>query len=64
MRGSGTLSVAPEHRGHRLGTLIKVANLEFARAQRSELRAIGTCNADSNSHMVAINEAMEFRPHR
>ncbi len=56
--------VAPEHRGHRLGTLIKVANLGLARAQRPELRAIDTANADSNPYMVAINEAMGFRPHR
>jgi GNAT superfamily N-acetyltransferase len=56
--------VAPEHRGHRLGTLIKVANLEHARAQRPELRIIDTCNADTNPYMVAINEAMGFRTHR
>lgn len=56
--------VAPEHRGHRLGTLVKVANLDHARAQRPELRAIDTCNADSNPYMVGINEAMGFRPHR
>ncbi|MBV8539155.1 MAG: GNAT family N-acetyltransferase [Pseudonocardiales bacterium] len=55
--------VAPEHRGHRLGTLVKVANLGLARAQRPELRVIDTCNADSNQHMVRINEAMGFRPH-
>lgn len=56
--------VAPEHRGHRLGTLIKVANLGHARAQRPELRVIDTCNAVTNPYMVAINEAMGFRPHR
>ncbi|MGQ0779222.1 MAG: GNAT family N-acetyltransferase [Pseudonocardiales bacterium] len=55
--------VAPEHRGHRLGTLIKVANLELARAQRPELLVIDTWNADSNPYMVGINEAMGFRPH-
>ncbi|MEO7194828.1 MAG: GNAT family N-acetyltransferase [Pseudonocardiaceae bacterium] len=55
--------VAPEHRGHRLGTLIKVANLHLAQSQRPELRVIDTCNADSNQHMVRINEAMGFRPH-
>jgi GNAT superfamily N-acetyltransferase len=54
--------VAPEHRGHRLGTLVKVANLELARAQRPELRVIDTWNADSNPYMVGINEAMGFRP--
>jgi GNAT superfamily N-acetyltransferase len=56
--------VVPEHRGHRLGTLIKVANLELARAQRPALRIIDTANADSNPHMIAINDAMEFRPYR
>jgi GNAT superfamily N-acetyltransferase len=56
--------VAPEHRGHRLGTLIKVANLDLARTQRPELRIIDTCNADSNPYMVRINQAMGFRPHR
>ncbi|HSL09675.1 MAG TPA: GNAT family N-acetyltransferase [Pseudonocardiaceae bacterium] len=56
--------VAPEHRGHRLGMLIKVANLNYARAQRPELRVIDTVNADSNPYMVGINEAMGFRPYR
>lgn len=56
--------VAPEHRGHRLGTLIKVANLHHAQALCPELRVIETCNADSNPYMVSINEAMGFRPHR
>ncbi|MGH3939199.1 MAG: GNAT family N-acetyltransferase [Pseudonocardiaceae bacterium] len=55
--------VAPEHRGHRLGTLIKIANLELARVQRPELLVIDTWNADSNPYMVGINEAMGFRPH-
>jgi GNAT superfamily N-acetyltransferase len=55
--------VAPEHRGHRLGTRIKVANLKLARRECPELRLIETCNADSNPYMVAINKAMGFRPH-
>ena len=59
----GDTIVAPEHRGHRLGTLIKVANLALARRERPELRLIDTCNADSNPYMVAINEAMGFRPY-
>jgi GNAT superfamily N-acetyltransferase len=60
----GDTIVAPEHRGHRLGTLIKVANLELARLERPALRLVDTVNADSNAYMVAINEAMGFRPHR
>lgn len=59
----GDTIVAPEHRGHRLGTLIKVANLALARRERPELRLIDTCNADSNPYMVAINEALGFRPY-
>ncbi len=60
----GDTIVAPEHRGHRLGMLIKVANLKLARRERAELRLIDTCNANSNTYMVSINEAMGFRPHR
>jgi GNAT superfamily N-acetyltransferase len=55
--------VAPQHRGRRLGILIKVANLHYARAQRAQLRIIDTCNADSNPYIITINEAMGFRPH-
>lgn len=55
--------VAPEHRGHRLGTLIKVANLAQASVQRPELRVIDTVNAGSNAYMIGINEAMGFRLH-
>ncbi|MGH3773474.1 MAG: hypothetical protein ACRDRW_19130 [Pseudonocardiaceae bacterium] len=61
--GQENTIVAPEHRGHRLGTLVKVANLDLARIQRPELRVIDTGNADSNPYMVAINEAMGFRPY-
>jgi hypothetical protein len=41
-----------------------VANLVRTRLERPELRLIDTVNADSNPYMVAINEAMGFRPHR
>lgn len=55
--------VAPEHRGHRLGTLIKIDNLALARARHPDLRVVDTRNADSNPFMVEINEAIGFRPH-
>ncbi len=54
--------VAPAHRGHRLGTLIKVDNLALARAHHPALRVVDTDNADSNPYMVGINEAIGFRP--
>ncbi|MCU7727200.1 GNAT family N-acetyltransferase [Actinoplanes sp. KI2] len=54
--------VAPEHRGRRLGTLVKIANLAHVRALRPSLQRIDTCNAASNEHMLRINRAMGFRP--
>lgn len=53
--------VIGEHRGHRLGTLIKLANLQLLRNRRPRVRFINTWNAAVNSHMVGINEAMGFR---
>lgn len=57
----GTL-VRREHRGHRLGLAVKVANLAYLQAQRADLRLVRTYNAASNTHMVAINEQLGFRP--
>lgn len=54
--------VAPEHRGHCLGMLIKLANLARARREHPLMREITTWNADSNPYMVAINAATGFRP--
>jgi GNAT superfamily N-acetyltransferase len=54
--------VEPQHRGHRLGALVKVENLRFAQAHEPELRVIDTWNAAANQHMIAINEAMGYRP--
>jgi GNAT superfamily N-acetyltransferase len=54
--------VDPEHRGHRLGALVKSENLRFAGEHEPELRMIDTWNAATNMFMIAINEAMGFRP--
>jgi GNAT superfamily N-acetyltransferase len=53
--------VDPTHRGHRLGTVVKLENLGYTRAHEPGLRAIDTWNADVNDHMISINEAMGFR---
>ena len=53
--------VVTEHRGHRLGALVKLANLERLPAVAPQARLLHTWNADVNSHMIAINEAMGFR---
>lgn len=53
--------VDPDHRGHRLGTWIKVANLLAILDAQPELRTVLTWNAVSNDPMIAVNEAMGFR---
>ena len=57
----GTL-VLPEHRGHRLGALVKAAVLREVVAQLPQVRRISTCNAEDNAPMVAVNEALGFVP--
>ncbi|MFG2055488.1 GNAT family N-acetyltransferase [Micromonospora sp. NPDC048930] len=54
--------VDPEHRGHRLGLLCKAENLAYALTHEPELRVIDTYNAAENTHMIAINEQLGFRP--
>jgi GNAT superfamily N-acetyltransferase len=54
--------VDPEHRGHRLGLLVKLDNLAQVLTAEPELREINTWNAAENQHMIAINEAIGFRP--
>ena len=58
---SGTL-VLREHRGHRLGALMKTAVLREVLAAFPSVRRISTYNSDSNAPMVAVNEALGFRP--
>lgn len=53
--------VRREDRGHKLGLLVKLANLDRLLADAPQVRRVHTWNADSNSWMVAINEAMGFR---
>ena len=57
----GTL-VLREHRGHRLGSLVKAAVLREVVSGFPEVRTITTYNADSNLPMVAVNEALGFAP--
>jgi GNAT superfamily N-acetyltransferase len=54
--------VAPEHRGRRLGLLVKAANLQLARREMPGISRIITWNAESNARMIAINDRLGFRP--
>ena len=57
----GTL-VRPAHRGHRLGVAMKVHNLLRMQAQVTGRSRLFTYNAEVNAHMIAVNDAMGFRP--
>ena len=57
----GTL-VRREHRGHRLGVAVKVANLRLLQRERPDITRLTTYNAEVNSHMIGVNEALGFRP--
>jgi GNAT superfamily N-acetyltransferase len=48
------------HRGHRLGIAVKVANLRALQQHDPPVRELFTYNAEVNTHMVAINEALGF----
>ncbi|ACZ29223.1 GCN5-related N-acetyltransferase [Xylanimonas cellulosilytica DSM 15894] len=56
-----TIVLAP-HRGHRLGMLVKVANLRALAELRPDVERVHTWNAEENDHMLAINVALGFRP--
>lgn len=60
--GQDTTIVDPEHRGHRLGMAVKVANLQALAERRPDVRRIVTWNAEENGPMLAINVALGFRP--
>ena len=53
--------VLPEARGHRLGLGMKLATHRAVRAAHPECTAIVTSNADVNTHMNAVNEALGYR---
>ena len=53
-------AVDRSHRGHRLGALVKTAMLLWMRDQEPAVTQLDTWNAESNSHMIAINEQLNY----
>ena len=56
----GLTAVDRRHRGHRLGLLLKTTMLEWLAEAEPGVRRVETGNAASNSHMIAVNDALGF----
>ncbi len=54
-------SVVREHRGHRLGVLLKAGMLRWLAEAEPQLETIDTWNAESNDHMIGVNERLGYR---
>ncbi|WP_168929529.1 GNAT family N-acetyltransferase [Nocardioides sp. GY 10113] len=54
-------SVVRSHRGHRLGLLLKAEMLRWLREEEPDLATIDTWNAESNDHMIGVNELLGYR---
>ena len=51
-----------EHRGHRLGAAVKVANLRRLQRDRPDITEVVTQNAEVNEQMIGINARLGFEP--
>jgi RimJ/RimL family protein N-acetyltransferase len=54
-------SVVRGHRGHRLGLLLKADMMRWLADAEPQLETIDTWNAESNAHMIAVNERLGYR---
>jgi GNAT superfamily N-acetyltransferase len=52
--------VTRQHRGHRLGLLLKTAMLEWLAQAEPAIERIETGNAAANDHMIAVNDLLGF----
>ena len=54
-------SVVRSHRGHRLGQLLKADMVRWLAEAEPQLETVETFNAESNDHMIAVNEKLGYR---
>ncbi|HEY7176724.1 MAG TPA: GNAT family N-acetyltransferase, partial [Micromonosporaceae bacterium] len=54
-------TVLADHRGHRLGLLLKIEMLRLLRDREPALREISTWNSPHNEYVVAVNDALGYR---
>ncbi|GAA1534453.1 GNAT family N-acetyltransferase [Nocardioides humi] len=54
-------TVTRAHRGHRLGLLLKIGMLRWLADAEPALERIDTWNAESNEHMIGVNEVLGYR---
>lgn len=57
----GITIVDPAHRGRRLGLALKIATHDLAVATYPDLVSVDTSNAEVNTRMNAVNEALGYR---
>jgi RimJ/RimL family protein N-acetyltransferase len=55
-------SVVRAHRGHRLGLLLKAEMMLWLAEEEPQLERVYTNNAESNRHMIAVNDRLGYRP--
>ena len=54
-------AVMGSHRGHRLGLLLKAELMRWLSEAEPQVESIDTWNAESNDHMIAVNERLGYR---
>lgn len=61
LAGQHDTAVAPAHRGHRLGLLLKAEMLRWLAEAEPQVDHIDTGNAESNAPMIGVNELLGYR---
>jgi GNAT superfamily N-acetyltransferase len=57
----GDTAVARDHRGHRLGLLLKIEMMAWLSEVEPQVEVVETWNQADNTHMIAVNEALGYR---